>query len=312
MHMEEKKVEGKGEGNGASVADVVDNLLKFRADCTAEADKKGYAARYAEAFAALKRGLAKIGMTVVDEEVGDGYFLFGYGTNSTAEFGIKQVPGWKFGIWFSPPKGNDAETADDGRKDVEGTMFWQVTDFIDKFKPSASVFSADLRFEGDLSDWEFGEYGDCAQLLRFTRDEPSLAFCRDVLYWDYNREYHSKASAFFHRIVTEWAMKAGKRRSERLGKRHAERMLVAAMRDFRASVGNICDRGPSVSPRYEVVLAVDGLDKDDYGWQPEWELEDMPRLGREIRRFRKIARKRSCERTDVVVVPHGDLDESKG
>ena len=313
-HMEEEKVEEKkadeekAEGKGTSVADALNGILKFRAECTAEADKKGYAERYAECFDALKRGLAAIGMTVVDEEVGDGYFLFGYGTNSTAEFGIKEVPGWKFGIWFSPLKDKGGEA--DGDKDVQGTLFWQVEEFIDKFKPSASVFTEDLVFEGDLSDWEIDEFD--ASPLMFTRDEPSLAFCRDVMYWDYNLEYHSRAFAFLCRIKALWREKAYKRRYERLGKRHAERLLKAGMRDFRASGGTIHDRGPAFSPRYEVVIAVDGLDKDDYGWQPERKLESKPRLGREIRRFDRLTRKHGCAYSDVYVVLPKDLEESKG
>ena len=306
--MEEEKVEGKQ----TSVADVLGSIRGFRAECTAEADKKGYAERYAECFGALKRGLAKIGMTVVGEEVGDGYFVFGYGTNSTAEFGIKEIPGWRFGIWFSPMKdeGEEAEGGKDEDKGVRGTLFWQVEDFIDKFKPSASVFTADLLFEGDLSDWRIGEYD--ARPLIFTRDEPSLAFCRDVMYWDYNAEYHSKASAFLCRIKAIWEERAYKRRYERLGERHAKRMLKAGMHDFHASDGGIYDRGPAVSPRYDVVIAVDGLDEGEYGWRPEHELEGKPRLGREIRRFDRLTRKHDCERSDVYVVLPKDLEESKG
>lgn len=305
--MEEEKVEGgKAEGKQTSVADVLGSIRGFRAECTAEADKKGYAERYAECFGALKRGLAKIGMTVVGEEVGDGYFVFGYGTNSTAEFGIREIPGWRFGVWFSPLK----DEGEDEDKGVRGTLFWQVEDFIDKFKPSASVFTADLLFEGDLSDWEIGESD--ARPLIFTRDEPSLAFCRDVLYWDYNSEYHSKASAFIHRIMAIRKEKAYTRRYERLGARHAERLLKAGMRDFHASDGGIYDRGPAVSPRYDVVIAVDGLDEGEYGWRPEHELEGKPRLGREIRRFERLIRKHDCERSDVYVVLPKDLEESKG
>ena len=302
--MEEEKVEGKQ----TSAADALGKILGFRAECTAEADKRGYAERYAECFGALKRGLAKIGMTVVGEEVGDGYFVFGYGTNSTAEFGIKEIPGWRFGIWFSPLKDEGGE-ADVG-KGVRGTLFWQVEEFIDKFKPSASVFTADLLFEGDLSDWEIHESD--ARPLIFTRDEPSLAFCRDVLYWDYNSEYHSKASAFLHRIMAMRKEKAYDRRYERLGARHAERLLKAGMRDFHASGGGIHDRGPAFSPRYEVVIAADGLDKCEYGWRPERELKEMPRLGREIRRFDRLTRKRDCERSDVYVVLPKDLEDMRG
>ena len=316
---EGKSEEEKAEGKQTSLAEALDKIFGFRAECTAEADKKGFAERYAECFGALKRGLAGIGMTVVDEEVGDGYFLFGYGTNSTAEFRIKEIPGWKFGIWFSPLKdeaeGKEADgeakgDKDEGNKDVKGTLFWQVEEFIDKFKPSRSVFTEDLVFDGDLSDWEIDEYD--ARPLKFTRDEPSLAFCRDVMFWNYNLEYHSRASAFLCRIKAEWREKSYKRRYERLGKRHAERLLKAGMRDFRASGGTINDRGPAFSPRYEVVIAVDGLDEEDYGWQPERKLEGKPRLGREIRRFDRLTRKRSCADSDVYVVLPKDLEKSKG
>ena len=57
-------------------------------------------------------------------KLGSGYFIFKIGENAVCHFGLKELPHWKFGIWLN--------------EDKTYTTFGQVTNLIDKFKPSYS------------------------------------------------------------------------------------------------------------------------------------------------------------------------------
>lgn len=115
----------------------------------------------------------------------DGYFLFGTGTNSVVHFHIEECPGWKFGIWWNVPEEPE-------KTRIEGEFFAQYEDAIDKFKPSASALCEHIHIDQDP---KCNDLWGAARMLRFIIKEPSLAFCRDACYWDYNYEYHSREEA---------------------------------------------------------------------------------------------------------------------
>ena len=48
--------------------------------------------------------IKKIGFTPINAQYGNGYFIFDMGENSVVNFWIKELKGWKFGIWFYSPK----------------------------------------------------------------------------------------------------------------------------------------------------------------------------------------------------------------
>lgn len=166
----------------ATLKDVLKSIQEIYQEGVNEGDAKGYAEAYKKAAELLFEQLKEAGFTPTDIEYGDGYFIFGMGTNATLQFHIKECPEWLFGVWW------EGLTSDG--KDVKGEWFAQYEETIDKFKPSASMFCGTI-FMHDNSSLEFGLECD----LKFIRDEPYLAFCRDYCYWDYNREYHTREEA---------------------------------------------------------------------------------------------------------------------
>ena len=66
-------------------------------DSVKEADASGLSEIYKANTEALFKELP---YSIEDIEYLDGYFIFGFGTNSVVHFHIKECPGWKFGIWW--------------------------------------------------------------------------------------------------------------------------------------------------------------------------------------------------------------------
>lgn len=123
-------------------------------------------------------------LNVYDVEYSDGYFIFERGENSVVTFRIKEFKGWLFGCWFCEPEKD--------KNFIEARIFWQYEKFIDKFKPSASPFETTICF---CKDGYFISNFKLDNLLLFMIEEPELSFCKDVLFWDYEYEYHSRRSA---------------------------------------------------------------------------------------------------------------------
>ena len=190
-------------------------MIDFYNDSVAEADQKGYAEIYKaiteqilyhsipEAFIEIE---GEGTFTVTDLEYLDGYFLFGKGTNSVVEFKIKENPEWLFGIWYSIKE----DELYQGLPLIKVQMFAQYEEEIDKFKPSASVFCDSFCTNGKLEDLDAGICWDFARQIIFIIKEPALAYCRDVFYWDYNLEYHTREEAEevqrndkAHKLLTE-------------------------------------------------------------------------------------------------------------
>lgn len=166
-----------------------------------EADAKGYAEEY-------KRFTEYFLFKAVPEEIGknedwtftpyditylDGYFVFGTGTNSVVHFKVKEAPGWLFGLWYRVKE----ETYDKKTRLVlHYELFAQYEQFIDKFKPSASTFEVENGVYSYVPGAEFNvSVWDSVRMFKFIITEPALAFCRDIFYWDYNEEYHSREEA---------------------------------------------------------------------------------------------------------------------
>lgn len=212
-----------------------------------EADKQGYADAYkkcAELFfekVNKEYALEENPVHFSDIQYLDGYYIFGYGTNSVVHFHVDECPGWKFGIWWNKREGdNDAFT---------GEFFAQLEEEIDKFKPSRSEISANIQV--NLSQTAMCHAYGAAEQIRFIRDEPYLAFCRDYNGWNYNTEYHSREEAEAeyrkYREYRENKVKYTSMMDEKILQYVTDHVLPA----FRNA--EIVDRGSSWSPRYEAV-----------------------------------------------------------
>lgn len=174
--------------NKEEVISVSDICHKFSEEETEEIDALGYADRLkrsAETF--FRRISDEYGYHFEDIEYLSEYFMVGTGTNSIVHFHIKECPGWLFGIWWTVPVEKD-----DAEVEFFGEFFTQYEESIDKFKPYASIYCAELFI--NLED-ENGYLFNAKRIIDFIHKEPALAFCRDRYALDYNYEYYTREQA---------------------------------------------------------------------------------------------------------------------
>lgn len=257
--------------------------LKSIVDLYTESVKKSDEAGLAEVrkqatdlvFNALKKELKeyrKLDITIEDVEYFDGYFIFGMGTNSVVHFHIKETPGWKYGIWWSPVEKGDSEdpehptTYETDR--LRCNIFTQYEEEIDKFKPAASMVTDKFNVYLDNTSTNFA--WDFARDIKFIHDEPYLAFYRDMRYSDFNKEYVSRAKAksYFER---HFKQKKLIEETKALNDRKLLKTIYTILKED-IDEGNcfIHDRGDNWSPRYEIIM------KNTYGVDDGYyELFDM-------------------------------------
>lgn len=161
-----------------------------------EKNKAGYAQRLKEATEVFFKDVNDMfsffdenPVHFTDVEYLDGYFVFGFGTNTVIHFHIEECPGWKFAIWWDIPDSGE-KLADN----ILGHFFTQYEETVDKFKPSRSEICCDIsvKFSGVHKSCDCYE---ARKAIKFIQTEPALAFCRDYCGWDYNAEYHTREEA---------------------------------------------------------------------------------------------------------------------
>lgn len=248
------------------------NIAEFYEKGVEEANEKGLADEYKACFEGVKAYLKEQGVTVEDEQFGDGYFIFGKGDNSVVEFKAKEFPGWSFGVWFYPDENKEGK--------AWGQLFWQVTDFIDKFKPSASSFCFDLSF-GDghkcIAPYEL------EKAIEFMKKDENYCFCIDVAYWNDQYEYHSRFDAWWTKRKIIFKEKLGKKFGEWITKKQIKLTLKKCKKLGEAFV---YDSGESWTPRYEVVLL-----SEEAGTLRIDELKGGKSICRKVKRLERLAEK---------------------
>lgn len=104
------------------------------------------------------------GFHPVDVQYGNGCFVFKHGSDMVVHFYVKELKGWKFGIWWNL----------DGEKTFD--FFTQYERDIDKFKPSASML---VREDVVLDDWHLEDF---VEMCRFIKKHPYRAWALDQSY----------------------------------------------------------------------------------------------------------------------------------
>lgn len=172
-----------------------------------------------------------------DLEFFDGYFVFYRGPNKTAQFKIRQAPGWLFGIWWDDNISNDYS---------RGEIFAQYEENIDKFKPSYSAFC--FSCIASIKQVPSENETDYSNMVKFIIEEPYLAFYRDYSGIDYNLCYVSKNKA--KKAYIEWKNKAAqeKKNTDKLNHK-VYSLLRRHIKDFKLK-----DNGECCYPRYTVYL----------------------------------------------------------
>ena len=127
--------------------------------------------------------IRKIGFTPINIQCGNGYFIFDMGENSVVNFWIKELKGWKFGIWFYSPKPDE-----DGKKKRDYCQFFAQRElFIDKFKPAASNYCEKIEaYEEDNKFFDkFSTLYVIKNMLYEMKYHPFISFYKGVAYNDY-------------------------------------------------------------------------------------------------------------------------------
>ena len=250
--------------------------------------------QYVVAFAAEDKCFSAEPLHVIDVEYLDGYFIFGFGTNSVVHFHIKECPGWKFGVWWSAP--DYKQDIKDTEKRIPGQFFAQYEETLDKFKPSRSEICCSI----DAYPFGTEPYCDCwkaTEYITFIRLEPALAFCRDYFRWDYNTAFHSREEA---QNAFE-AYKSNKAKKDKVTEILDDKLLGFVNEKIAPlfSGAEIVDQGDCCAPRYELRAPVnqnkDMVKKPGcYGWFAEGDEEGQKILAE----FRAIE-KECCKEADA-------------
>ncbi len=177
------------------------------------------------------------GFHPVDVQFGNGYFIFEHGKDMVVHFHIKELKGWKFGLWWNL----------DGEKSFD--FFTQYERDIDKFKPAASTLVLE---NVALEDWYLK---DLVQMCRFVKKHPYRAWALDQSYSHDIWEWDDFDGAFKDYVKNWWRYTV---REPRVHEKMTKRYLKLV-----ESITNICLVNPEIvdcnkdgwvsSPRFHIV-----------------------------------------------------------
>lgn len=269
----------------ANLIEVFDKLGKIYNDGVEENDNKY--PFLPEAYKTLtEKFVAKVEeeleVHIIDLEYLDGYYLFGYGTNSVIHFRIKECKGWKFGIWWGY---NEEE-----HFKYTGELFAQYEKAIDKFKPEDSELIENIRIsEVDDFDKDKFFYETSIKMIKYIKDYPAFAFCTHWSGWSGKYDYmpYSKAKKelrWFNRsnYLCELANKWLTNRVIRFIKWNFLRYLPKKW--------EIVDRGDAWYPRYEIVMPMsafkDATEKDCGIWR--FDESNIPNVDKKLKKLKKF------------------------
>lgn len=286
----------------------LEKMEQFYDECVEKEDKKGFADVYKQAteslFLQLKDALGKNGIDIHFEDVEylDGYFIFAYGTNSVVHFHIKEAPGWKFGIWWTPIKSKNKKGGYMAtyRKDrLACEFFFQYEEEIDKFKPSASTYQHSFEFslgvkrdKPDYLDW-LNLYKDIEFLIK----EPYLAFYKEMHYTNFNHEHVSRAKAKRY-----WDRHRKEKAEEKAANKENAKEMFEAVKKIVSEIAEegkcfIVDYGTSIDPRYEIAVKNEGEDGKPFGEEGTYDIAEFDWAGEKADAIWKKADKSCAKRS---------------
>lgn len=216
--------------------------------------------------------LEKNGFHPVDVQFGNGYFIFEHGKDMVVHFHVKELKGWKFGIWWNL----------DG--DQEFDFFTQYERDIDKFKPTASTLVVE---NADTDDWDLKKL---TRICRFIKRHPYRAWKLDQTWTSKIWEWGDLDDAFVEFYKAKWEEWRFNHVHERMRKRYLKLLnsiCFICLENYEIVDGNI--DGWVSSPRYDILC--DGFTDEEveggrhYGMILEDEVEDW--LMKKIRRYNK-------------------------
>lgn len=209
--------------------------------------------------------------TVENIEFGDCYFIFYKGDNSVIHFKIKELKGWKFGMWFSKENDNTIKCEwfcryelcldkfRPNRSEIHCETFWNVPDYI-----GATLFDEDLQSKNDF----YWEGQKIYENIRFMLDNPYLALYRDCFGTDLNLKYISKRYA--KRQVKKEIKEC--KTYDKMEEKLQQKMKNKVVKEIRKTFDDILDiqaidrnvDGCVCSPRFKLELTVKNGEPEMY------------------------------------------------
>ena len=142
----------------------------------------------------LTKCLKKEGFSFKDEWFPHGYLFDG--DHKMWHFELVECPDWMFGVWMDEK--SDFSDDDDANKWYELDFFAQHKFYVDKFKPSASslkVVEEIYKEELPTKDGMKYELENLIKLPKYIKEQPYLAWYRDVHFASFDLEYVSPEDA---------------------------------------------------------------------------------------------------------------------
>lgn len=101
---------------------------------------------------------------------GNGYYIFEFGDETVCHFTVNGVKRWLFGIWAF-----EDETEGTHEKVYRVSLFGEHTDYIDKFKPTATKLSETfvVKDQSEIDDGKYEIY-DFADTIKAVKAHPAL------------------------------------------------------------------------------------------------------------------------------------------
>lgn len=240
------------EEKGKTLAEVFETISNMYNEQVEEANEKGFADVYKRSTELFIDKMKEEGITIIDVDYQDGYFIFGTGTNSVVHFHIKECPKWKFGIWYKAEEDSELKSTL-----IVGSLFAQHEDYIDKFKPSHSNFNETfkVRFNDEypsgiiLDDYD----DDSVEMIHYIKRYPNLAFYYHMSYWD-KYKYVSRLQAWKYRMSFILREKSEQHRGKvyvRKITRWFNKQAKKFVKKYPECSYGIQDCGDNISPRYD-------------------------------------------------------------
>lgn len=193
-----------------------------------------------------------------------GYFIWYFGQNRIVEFSIKELPDWSFGLWWLL----DETSKDENKDEIEGILFAQFTEAIDKFKPAASPIQCNVKFIKD----KIVNIEDAYKLIfSFIYNEPYKAFAIDVCGEDNNITEEEA-----HNVFNSYA--EFKQKEKAIVSQNDNKMIDEILEiwhdEIERGTAFLADCSECISPRYEII--VNGDDEKWTNFKPGYYgLEDI-------------------------------------
>ena len=90
-------------------------------------------------------------LKVIDKVFGNGYYIFEFGEDSVCNFKIKGLKRWTFGLWIRKDNDNESYVIN---------LFGEHNDYIDKFKPTATRITHEIKYVDENDLWKCQEFVD--------------------------------------------------------------------------------------------------------------------------------------------------------